>query len=96
MQRLARKLQNISAKLPNLRDGELTSCVQTWIDSAPANVYALYKPLRVGSKCSSSYVRILIPCPAEAASGNNQRVILRPLLGTLPAPQQWNESWIPE
>jgi hypothetical protein len=27
---------------------------QRWIDSACASVYAFYKPLRVGSKCSSS------------------------------------------
>jgi hypothetical protein len=31
------------------------------IDSVLANVYAFYKPLRVGSKCSSSFVRFLIP-----------------------------------
>src|SRR5258708_9026668 len=62
-------LQNFSAKLPNLRDGELTSCAQTWIDSAPVNVYALYKPLRVGSKCSSSYVRILISLPCRSCFG---------------------------
>jgi hypothetical protein len=41
--------------------GKAPNSKRSLIDSPCANVYAFYKPLRVGSNCSSSYVRLFIP-----------------------------------
>jgi hypothetical protein len=65
------------------------------IDSLPVNVYAFYKPLRVGTKCSSSYVRCLIPALPKLIRVTTSASLPGPL-DTLSASHEWSESWVPE
>ena len=66
------------------------------IDSALPTVYAFYKPLRVGSKCSSSYARCVIPALPKLLRVTVSASFFGSLPVTSSAPHEWSERWIPE